>query len=370
MTKPIFSVLFLFFLSLSPAFAQNHAFREALEPFVTNGDFAGILTVVADRDKVLQVDAMGYRDLENKLPMQTDSLFRIASQTKTITAAAVMMLVEEGKISLAEPISTYLPELADIRVVAERDDKHTLLVPPNEPVTLVNLLNHSSGWTKLGLFPAGDAVPQHYQFLAWAMTPLDHHPNTKHVYSSVGYTLAAKVIEKVSGLPYDRFLQRRIFDPLEMTNTTFWPTPRQLENRIVRYDWDKEANKLQRTDLGTGAALDNRRERFAVPAGGLFSTADDLVKFWQMILGEGTYKGKQLLKPESVREMGKKHPGNPLPSYQLGVTWRGDAFGHDGAGGTRSLVHPKKDRAFLYVVQENVPKSNDARNAFLNVVLE
>ncbi len=359
----------LFFLSAFQIFGQEFPFRAALEPFVDNGEFAGILTVVADRDRMLQVDAIGCRNLETKEPMQTDSLFRIASQTKTFTAVAVMMLVEEGKISLTEPVSTYLPELADLRVVAEKDDKHTLLVPPNEPITLVHLLSHASGFPKNTTFPHSDAVPPHYMFLAWTMTPLENQPNTKHAYSSVGYTLAAKIIERVSGMPYHRFLQRRILDPLEMKNTTFWPTSEQLKNSVTLYGWDKETKKL--APIQREAKLDDKRERFANPAGGLFSTADDLVKFWQMLLGEGIYKDKQFLKPESVRELWKQHPGNPLPSYQLGVTLRGDAFGHDGAGGTRSLVNPKKDRVFLYIVQEHdLPKAEEARAAFLKVASE
>lgn len=350
--------------------AEEYAFREALEPFVNDGKLAGIMTIVADRENVLQVDSMGYRDLETKEPIDMDSTFWIASQTKTFTAVAAMMLVEEGKLSLTEPITTYLPELADLRVVKEKDDNHTLLVPPEQPITLTHLLSHTSGLPGKTVLD-GDTVPLRWTLRVCSITPLQVQPNEKHIYSNLGFAIVGCLIEKVTGLPYDVFIHRRILAPLEMKNTTFWPTPDQLENSVRLYRPNTETKKLEPCNFGMFYPLDNRQKRVAMPGGGLFSTGADLVKFYQMLLAEGSYKGKRLLKPESVRELWSPHEGNPLPHYQFAVAVEGKAYGHDGATGSRSRVHREKDRVFLFVTQLNDEEGgNEARRAFNRVFMK
>ncbi len=368
-----FWALFVVALGSVACLAQNFPVREALEPYVKNGDLPGIVTVIATKDSVLQIDAIGECNLENKTPMSENTLFWIASQSKPITAVAVMMLVDEGKLSLTEPVTTYLPELAGLKVIAEQNEKHTLLVSVTTPITLEHLLSHTSGmvWVpplqqKFGI----DVLPLSQSLTTCLMTPLKSQPGTEYSYSNMGVNVAATVVERVSGMPFETFLEKRLFEPLGMKETTFWPTSEQLERLALVYRLDKEAGKLVSTPISQLTyPLDNRDIRFPEAAGGLFSTPKELVRFYQMLQGNGIYDGKRILSEEAVREIQKEHPAGLNTHYGLCVSTGGGVYGHGGACGTDSKVNTNNGRVLLYFIQEEgLPKAGEARDAFFRLV--
>jgi CubicO group peptidase (beta-lactamase class C family) len=235
MTK-ITTAFLSFFISVVFIGAQEFPMKATFEPYYENGNFPGIVTVVADKDKILQVDKFGFRNIEKQEPITTDSLFWIASQSKTFAAVAVMFLVEEGKLSLDEPVTTYLPEFETLRVVSEKDETHTLLVPLNKPITLRHLLSHTSGITKTNPFQSVhglDSLPLRQTVTICSLLPLESQPGTEHIYSNMGIDMAALIVERVAKIPYEDFLQQRIFDPLGMNDTTFFRNRSRLFFVIV-----------------------------------------------------------------------------------------------------------------------------------------
>ncbi len=377
--KKLLLVLPLVLLFTTALIAQqppvNFPVKEAVEPFVADGGIAGAVAVIADKDKVLQLDAFGYANLEDKVPMNGDTPVWIASQSKPITAVAVMMLVDEGKLDLDKPITDYLPELKDLRVGVKQEDGNTLLVPVDKPITLRMLLSHSSGmvWVPpLQQKHRIDVLPFSKAITTCVMTPLKSQPGTEHSYSNMGVNIAATAVERVSGMPFEDFLQKRLFDPLGMKDTTFWPTPEQVKKLAIIYRKDKESGKLVPVPNGQLTyPLEDRQIRYPEAAGGLFSTPNDLVKFYQMLLGKGEYHGVRFLKPESVEEIAKKQPGHLPQGYGLGVGTGGGVFGHGGACGTDSKVDTNLNLTYLWFVQEQgLPEAGKAREAFFKVVRE
>jgi len=372
MKKMIVSLLFVIFLLNPAVFAQDFPVRETLESYVKSGDLPGMVTIIATQDKILQVDTLGFSNIEKQTPMSESTVFWIASQSKPVTAVAVMILVDEGKLFLTEPVTTYLPELGELRVIAEQDDEHTLLVPLERPITLEHLLSHTSGmvWApplqlKFGI----DVLPLSKSLMTCAMTPLQSQPGTKYSYSNMGINMAATVVERVSGMPFEAFLEKRIFEPLGMKETTFYPTAEQLERQALVYRFDKEQGKLVATpNRELTYPLDDKKIRFPEAAGGLFSTPRELVRFYQMLQGNGVYDGKRILSEEAVREIRKRHPDGLEINYGLGVVTNGKVFGHGGACGTDSMVNTNNGRVILYFIQEEgLAKAGEAREAFFRI---
>jgi len=371
MKKLYFSCV-LFFTAVVSAFAQDFPVKETLQPYISNGDVAGVVTVIATKDKILQTDALGYSNLETQTPMNADSFFWIASQSKPIAAVAVMILVDEGKLTLNDPAVKYLPELAQLRVIAEQDEKHTLLVPPDKPMTIEHLLSHSSGmvWVpplqqKFGI----DVLPFSQALTTCTMTPLASQPGTKYSYSNMGVNIAATIVERVSGLSYEEFLKKRIFEPLGMKETTFYPSPEQQKRLALVYRLDKESKKLVPVNIGQlNYPLDNRDIRFPEAAGGLFSTPNELVRFYQMLANGGKYGETRILSEESVQEIQKQHPANLESHYGLCVGTNNGVYGHGGACGTDSKINTNNGRVLLYFVQEEgLPKAGEVKEAFFRI---
>ena len=223
-----------------------------LQPFVDDGTTAGVVVLAADKDKVLSCDAVGYQDLAAKTPMRADSLFWIASQSKPITATALMMLVDEGKVNVDDPVEKYLPEFHGQMVVAEQDANHTLLKPPAHPITVRNVLTHTSGLPPTSPVenPTLDALPLRVAVRSYAMNPLRFEPGSKYEYSNAGINTAGRIIEVVSGLPYEEFLRQRLFAPLGMTDTTFWPDAEQLKRLAKSYAPNQARTGLIEVPIG------------------------------------------------------------------------------------------------------------------------
>src|SRR5579871_2613285 len=213
------------------------AINSALQPFVDRHALAGAVTLVANRDNILSLEAVGYADIAGNKPMQTDALFWIASQSKPITSTALMMLVDAGKVHLDDPVEKYLPEFRDQWLAVEQDNDHMSLRRPHHPITVREILSHTSGLPFASAMeqPTLDLLPLRDGVRSYAMTPLQFEPGTKYQYSNAGINTAGRVIEVVSGMPYEQFLQKRLFDPLRMTDTTFWPSEAQVARLAKSY---------------------------------------------------------------------------------------------------------------------------------------
>ncbi|RBP43824.1 CubicO group peptidase (beta-lactamase class C family) [Roseimicrobium gellanilyticum] len=357
----------------------------ALKPLVDEGKIAGAVMLVADKDKVLALESAGYASLATKEPMKNDAVFWIASMTKSVTGVAVMMLVDEGKISLDDPVEKYLPEFKG-QQVQEREGGP--LHPPKHPITIREVMTHTSGLLtardpRLKYVPTlEEKVKQSAQF------PLIREPGTKFEYNNVGINAAGRIVEVVSGMPYPEFLQQRLFTPLGMKDTTFWPTEEQASRLAssVRLNKDKtaledvklDANlpaetfaKLSKTATVPRRVFDNfgvgkfseYANKYGEPAGGLFSTATDMGRFCQMLLNGGTFDGKRYLTENAVKAMSSVQSGDVkvTPDTGYGIGWYAKFAGaeppgmgsytHQGARKTVMWVDPKNGLAMVVMVQ-------------------
>ena len=328
----------------------------ALQPFVDSHTLAGAVTLVADKDRILAVDTVGFADIAAKKPMTKDALFWIASMSKPITATAFMMLVDEGKVSLDDPVEKYLPEFKGQRVLAEQDAEQVRLKAPVHAITIRNILSHTSGlpFKSPIEIPTLDLLPLATRVQSYAMLPLQFEPDSKYQYSNAGINTAGRIIEVVSGMSYERFLQERLFTPLGMKDTTFTPTPAQIARIAKSYKPDAAKTGLEETPVTQLKYPLDDPSRQPMPAGGLFSTAADLARFCQMILRGGELDGKRYLSEKSLRAMTSKQTGNLPNGYGLG--WATDKtpdgpFGHGGAYSTNMLVNASTGIIMLYLVQ-------------------
>jgi len=356
--------------------AERFPVAETLKPYIENGELPGVVTVIADKDAVLQVDTFGYADLETKRPMKSDTVFWIASQTKPVTAVAVMILVDEGKLSLTEPVAKYLPELANLKVAvqtvaAQAEDNRTVLVPVDKPITMEMLLAHTAGLEFLTPFQskhAIDSLPLEQHATTIVMTPLRTQPGTAYHYSNIGITLAGTVVERIAKMPFEEFLAKRVFEPLGMTETTFFPNAELLNQLATTYSFDREKSQLvpSQSRLIT-YPLDGKR-RFADPGGGLFSTPNDLVKFFQMLQGNGEFNGKRILSESAVKEIHANRTGALNAPRGLGVVTKDGIYGHGGALGTDAQVNTNNGRVLLYFIQhQGLAKSEEAKQKFFRI---
>jgi CubicO group peptidase (beta-lactamase class C family) len=331
----------------------------AVKPFLDKHKLAGAVTLVADKDKVLAADAVGSADLAAKRPMTPDALFWIASMTKPMTAAAVMMLVDEGKVKLDDPVAKYLPEFKDLWVAVERDDAHVLLKRPKRTVTVRDVLSHMSGMPRNSPVespPPFDTLPLRDRCRAYALTPLQSEPGEKYQYSS-GINVAGRVVEVVGGKPFAEFLDARLLDPLGMADTTFWPTEAQAKRLATAYKWSADETGLDAATIPQLThPLTDRHARHPLPSGGLFSTAADCATFCRMVLNGGTLNGKRYLSEAAVKEMTRRQtPDTVKESYGLGWMVGSGFFGHGGAFGTNMTVDPGRGLVTVFLVQHAGP---------------
>lgn len=326
----------------------------ALQPFVDSHSLAGAVTLVADKDKVLSLAAVGFADIAGNKPMRPDALFWIASQSKPITAAALMMLVDEGKVRLDDPVHKYLPEFKDQWLAAEQDKEHMLLKRPRHPVTVREILSHTSGLPFKSALeqPTLDLLPLRVAVGSYALTPLQSEPGSKYQYANAGINTAGRIIEVVGGRSYEDFLDRRLFGPLGMKDTTFWPTEEQLTRLAKSYKPNAAKNGLEETTITQLHYPLTDRKRQPMPAGGLFSTAADVGRFCQMVLNGGAWQGKRYLSEAAVKEMTSKQTGDAVKdNYGLGWSTGGGTFGHGGAYATNMTIDPKRGLIFVWMVQ-------------------
>ncbi|MBN9517111.1 beta-lactamase family protein, partial [bacterium] len=318
------------------------------------GELAGAVALVADKDRVLGQEAVGFSDALGRTPMTADAVFWIASQTKPVTAAALMILVDEGKVKLDDPVPAYLPGFSDVWVLAEKDKEKTVLRRPARPIRVRDLLTHTSGmpFASVAESPTLDALPLAAAVRTYVMTPLHSDPGAKFVYSNAGINTAGRIIEVTSGMSYEEFLDRRLFAPLGMTDTTFWPTEAQAKRVAKGHRATKDGKLELMTVSQLQYPLTDRGRRFPMPAGGLFSTATDVSKFCRMMLNGGELDGKRVLSAAAVKEMtARQTPQELKENWGLGFSLGGNGYGHGGAWATNMWVDPAKGLVYVWLIQ-------------------
>ncbi len=377
MPRTIPFLLVLILLPIARADAQSAQDLSAtIQPFVDRQELAGAVMLVADKDKILTTQAVGWADIAAQKPMRNDSMFWIASQSKPIAAAALMMLVDEGKVSVDDPVEKYLPEFKGQMVVAEKDDEHILLRRPKHPITVKNILSHTSGLPFKSAIeePTLDLFPLSLRVRSYAMTPLEFEPDSKYQYSNAGINTAGRIIEVVSGMPFEQFLDERLFQPLGMKDTTFWPTEDQVARIAKSYKPGAGKQGLEETTISQlYYPLSDRTQRFPMPAGGLFSTAHDVARFYQMLLNRGELDGKRYLSETAVEQLTSRQTPPELPtSYGFGFSVSETTFGHGGAYSTNTTADTQRGLILVWLVQHaGFPgEGAKAQGVFKNAALE
>ena len=325
---------------------------QGLGRLIDAGHIPGTVSLVARRGKIVHFEARGLRNVEAGLPMETDTIFRLYSQTKPVTGAAIMMLFEEGHFLMTDPIAEYLPEFAEMAVYLGEQNGEVQTEPAG-PITIRQLATHTAGLT-YGFFPTPvgqmyaevldaptDTSPDSLE--AWvaalAELPLVAQPGTEWHYS-VGMDVLGRLVEVVSGMSFGEFLQQRIFDPLGMVDTGFHVPENKLDRFAANYAPTPDGGMLRIDDPQTSTY--RRPPAVEMGGGGLVGTAGDYVKFAQMLANKGEYGGKRLLGRKTVEFMTANHltpdfPDDPLTTLFAMLGDQGRAWGV-GFGITGSVV--------------------------------
>ncbi len=347
----------------------------ALQPYLDHYKLAGAIGIIADKTgKVHYKNLLGYADVEAQKPISEDNVFWIASMTKMFAGASIMMLVDEGKVSLDDPVTRFIPQLKKWMVVEENDESHILLKPPVHPVTIRHLLSHTSGLTgssELQQTTGSDSTPLKARALSSVTGPLQWQPGEKYAYGNQGMNIAARIVEILSGVPYETFLQKRFFDPLGMTETTFWPSEGQIARLAGAYGPNKEKDGYARGNIGfLTKPLSDRAHRFPEAGGGLFSTTHDIFRYGLMLANDGELDGKRYLSHAAMDELRKEQTGKTKVNYSLGYHLRNGMFGHDGAYGTDLSVNPQTGMVAIFMVQCTSGDQWAARDLFLKTATQ
>jgi CubicO group peptidase (beta-lactamase class C family) len=347
----------------------------ALQPYLDSYKIAGAIEIIADKTgKVRYKNLLGYSDVEAKKPISEENVFWIASMTKMFAGASVMTLVDEGKLSLDDPVTKFIPQLSNWMVAVEKDDAHVLLKPPATPVTIRHILSHTSGLAgsaEVQKVAGSDATPLKARALASVTGPLQWNPGEKYQYGNQGMNVAARIVEIVSGMPYEQFLQTRFFDPLGMTETTFWPSEAQIARLCGTYGPNKQKTGYAKGDVGfLTKPWSDRTRRYPEAGGGLFSTTHDILRYGLLLANDGELEGKRYLSHAAMDELRKEQTGTTKVNYSLGYHLRNGLFGHDGAYGTDLSVDPRNGMVAVFMVQCNSGDQWAARDAFLKAAGE
>jgi CubicO group peptidase (beta-lactamase class C family) len=365
-----------------------------------NKSFSGAVTLVARNGRIAHLQAHGLSDLDSKKPMQADAMFRIMSMTKPVVGAAIIMMMEEGKVRLTDPVSKFIPALKGMQVAVAQPplpgpppaagtpaEPRYYVVPADHEFTIKELLTHTSGLVSgtnsnaanrkvvlKGQESLSDYIPR------LAQTPLEFQPGTRWAYSAqAGFDVLLHVVEITSGMPADQFLKTRIFDPLGMKDTFFYP----VENPRLASRYDRQQDGTLRRNTSTPNFLNGR---YFSGGGGLASTAEDYFQFAQMLLNGGQLDGRRVLSRTTVRLMTADHLGKiadtarrPGYSFGLGFAVRMEygldpqasspgEFNWAGAGGTFFWVDPKEQLVAILMTQAPGPSRIYYRQLFRQMV--
>ena len=361
-----------------------------LKGVVDAGDLSGVVALVWRKGEIVRLDAVGRRDIENDLPMTRNTLFRIASMTKPITSVAALMLMEEGRLKLSDPVTKWLPEFTDMRVMRDPKGPIDETVPSPRAITVEDLMTHRAGLA-YGFTSSGPLAKAHEKHLgdvldsphapdAWlkrlAGLPLTYAPGERLHYSHATDVLGF-LVGRIAGMSFRDFLMRRIFTPLGMVDTDFHIPPAKRARATVMYRQDQDTGALKPVPFPQY----DTAPHFAGGGGGLISTVDDYLAFARMLLNDGELNGTRLLKRETVALMRTDHltpvqraiPFLGLPlwagqGFGLGVSvvddpakqdWMGagskGSFGWPGAFGTWWQADPEKDMILIFLIQNFTP---------------
>jgi CubicO group peptidase (beta-lactamase class C family) len=358
-----FTTLLLLTTASLHAGAPSKKLAPVLQPYVASETLAGAVVLVADADKVLDVEAVGFEDVAAKKPMQTNSMFWIASQSKPITAAAFMILVDEGKVSVDDPVEKYLPEFKGQRVNLSTDPKKPELVAPRHPILVREVLSHTSGLDFKSEMetPTLDQKPLAERVRSYAKMALLFQPGSKSKYSNAGINTAGRIIEVVSGMKYETFLAERLFKPLGMSDTTFWPNKEQQSRLAKSYKPGPGGKGLEACTVAQLKYPLEDPTRQPMPAGGLFSTANDMSLFYRMMANGGTFNGVRILSNKAVQTATSDQSGEANSHYGFGFGTDGKSFTHGGAYGTNSRYDRENKLVTVFLVQ-HAGWSGDGKN--------
>jgi CubicO group peptidase (beta-lactamase class C family) len=355
--------------------------HDAMQGLVDDGRLAGITTMIARHGQIADFHTYGYRDIEADDPMAEDDIFRIYSMSKPITGVALMMLYEEGKFRLGDPVRRYIPEFADLKVAASWGPGGPVLDDADHPMTIRELMTHTAGLA----YGIGDPHPADRLYASegvldpsqtlkdmidkLAELPLRQQPGTQWTYS-IGVDVQGYLVEILSGQPFDEFLQERIFDPLGMVDTGFH-VPSEDHGRFVQvygYGEDRALIAPPAPDPADGPRGFLDPATFFSGGGGLVSTTMDYMRFCQMLLNGGELDGVRILSPTTVEMMSRNHLPRDMGEYAPGVGWGLDfsvvldpveagsvsagEYSWGGAAGTWFWIDPVEDLVFVGMIQQ------------------
>lgn len=344
--------------------------KEVLQKYVDDGRLPGAVSVFYNNG-VQEVCCIGYADVEKKLPIGMKNVYMQCSQTKGFCGVTIAKLVEEGKISLDDPVSKYLPEFAELWVQDEVKDGVKTLHKAKNVLTIRMVMNHTGGFpfecsakrhdVRGGGWSGGAPIRQVASIAA--ASPLLFEPGTGTTYSNTGIDIGAAVVEEVTGMKWEDYLKKVVLDPLGMKHTTCWPTDKQLKKQVQMYDVSDKAPAVYRHENGWQQRPYNDSHVFASAGAGLWTTVEDQLKFYKMLMNLGMGEnGVRILKEETVRNLlAKSTRPKDMEGYSLGLSapvkdtedaW----FGHGGAWGTNCSVNWHRKQLKLWVVQINGPQ--------------
>jgi len=360
----------------------------AMQDMIAKNEIAGAVTVVVSKNRVLHLEGTGFADIATQKPMTPDTLFWIASMTKPVTGVAILMLQDDGKLNVNDPVAKYLPEFANLKTPSGK--------PAN--LTIVQILTHTSG-----LGEAGGPAAQQAKTLAdlvpiWLAAPMQFEPGSQWRYCQSGINAASRIVEVVSGMTFDAFLEKRLFKPLGMKHTTFYLGDAERANLVTAYAKNKDTGRLEavppRPEFGP-------RDRPPQGNGGLYSTPRDYARFCQMLLNGGKLGGRRYLSANALRILSTPQTPDTMPvgffqnetygKRGLNYAWglgtcvlktphdgvpamlSPGTYGHGGAWGTQAWIDPVKGVAYVLMVQRsNFPNSDasEVRRAFQQAAVE
>ncbi len=353
------------FAGNKPKDSKTHFAYDVLAPYVQSGQLPGAISVFY-KDGMQETCCIGYADAASKRPIKLSSAFMQCSQTKGFCGVTIAKLVEEGRISLDDPVSKYLPEFAELWVLdGEKDGVKTLHKAKNV-LTIRMVLNHTGGFpfeisakrndVRGGGWSGGAPLRQVASIAA--ASPILFEPGTSVAYSNTGIDIGAAVVEVVTGMKWEQYLKQEVLDPLGMKSSWFWPTDRQIAKKVELYEYKENAPAEWREEMGQQQRPYNDSHVFASAGAGLWTTAEDQLKFYKMLMNLGVGEnGVRILKEETVKSiLAVSTRPEAFDGYSLGLTapkvdGEGEWFGHGGAWGTNCIVNWHTRELILWVVQ-------------------
>ena len=383
--------------------------NDVIKTYIDSGQISGAVTMVSRKGRIAHFEAQGLMDIEGKTPMRKDAIFRMASMSKPVTGVAILMLMEEGKLRLTDPVSRFIPEFKNTKVAMLKTpavpappatpgqparEPEIYTVPAERELTIRDLLTHTNGLETGGpgsregarMSPRNTGSNLAAYVPTLGAVPLDFPPGSKWQYSALaGIETLGRIVEITSGMTFDQFLQKRIFEPLGMKDTAFYPTEDRMPRVVTLYE--RKPAGLSRTDTPSWLAT----KTLFSGGGGLWSTPEDYMQFAQMLVNSGQLNGKRLLSPRTVDLMSSNHVGDlysgvgqRLKGMGFGLTVEvvmdgvsanrresNGSFGWDGAFGTHFWVDRKEQLVGLLMVQEsNGQLMRDFENAVMQAIIE